>query len=118
MDVPEKTTATDGQDTLNQPASEPSSSSSSSSNDSPDPPSHISRPDGFQASSKSKTAVATTFKITEPVSANVPQSERYKSSTATTNATGNEEECRVEISGGTTGRFVVSSIPWEIFFNI
>ncbi|XP_067210841.1 serine-rich adhesin for platelets-like isoform X2 [Linepithema humile] len=97
MDVPKKTATTDAQDTPNQPISE-ASSSSSSGNDSPELSSHASRPDRFQALSKS--TVATTFKITEPVSTtpNVSQSESHKYSTATTNATGNEEESRVEIS--------------------
>lgn len=126
MDVPEKTAATDAQNTLNQPVSELSSSSSSG-NDSPDS-SHASRPDLAVCKvckvCKSKFIVTKSniFKIEEPVSTtlNVPQSESHKSLIATTNATGNEEESekRVEISGRIAGLFVISNILSKYLWDL
>ncbi|XP_020279391.1 uncharacterized protein LOC109852552 isoform X2 [Pseudomyrmex gracilis] len=102
MDVSKKKTATKAQDVSNQPVSEQSSSSSSG-NESPDLPSRAGRSDKLQFSSKSSTTAITkvTTRGTETVSAtlSISQSENYKSSTSTTNMTGNESESRVEITG-------------------
>lgn len=99
MDVPKKIT-TDPKNAFNELASERSSDSNSNS---PDPSSRANQPDKSQDSAKSSKITKSTVntKITEVASTmlNISQSENHKSSTLTTNVTGNEEESRVEISG-------------------
>ncbi|KAL0128825.1 hypothetical protein PUN28_003896 [Cardiocondyla obscurior] len=105
MDVSNKI-ATDAKNALNEPPSDDTDNASN--NNSPDLTSRASQHDKFQDLSKSvkntvtKSAVNT--KITEVACTmlNASQNKNHKSSTLTTNMTGNEEESRVEISGDAT----------------
>ncbi|KYM75634.1 hypothetical protein ALC53_13697 [Atta colombica] len=107
MDVSKKI-ATDVQNSFNEPRFQHSNISTSN-NNSPDPSSRVGQSDKFQDSLKCSKITVTkdiiNTKITEAASAmlNVSHNENHKSpSTSIMNATNNEEESRVEISGNAT----------------
>jgi len=121
MDVSKKI-ATDVQNSFNEPRFQHSNISTSN-NNSPDLSSRVGQSDKFQDSLKCSKITVTkdiiNTKITEAASAmlNVSHNENHKSpSTSTMNATNNEEESRVEISGRIISNIVTTGDVTFYFF--
>jgi len=118
MDVSKKT-ATDTQNAFNEPVSEHSNVSSSNNNSLDSSASQL---DKFQDSSKifktavTKNTIGTKIIETASTMLNISQNENHKS--LTTNVINNEEEYRVEISGGTISIiYKYNNIKNDEFYN-